>query len=99
MSKCFNKDCEFYLVKEENSCLKFKDQFQCANLEVKVRITLFELEECKKFINKINNEDLHNIELYDEHTGLIEFTYKEIEEWKFTGLNNIDFLYKKADID
>jgi len=43
--------------------------------------------EYRKYLNSLNIEDIDLSEFTDRY-----ITEKEIEDWKFTGLDNIDFI-------
>lgn len=48
----------------------------------------------KKYMTKINKMDLKDI-IFEDCGDIIEVDDKLIEDWKYTGLNNIDFIWTK----
>jgi len=55
------------------------------------------LEDMVKERERINSVGLSTIELYRDGK-LVEFSAEDIREWKFIGLNNIDFLMERLGI-
>ena len=59
---------------------------------VYLMVKLSELKEHLEFRNKINTHDLGKIILMRNDREYIPFSKGQIENWKYIGLNNIDFL-------
>lgn len=57
-----------------------------------MKVYLKELQEIKQRIQEINNIDLYDVHLYDLKGNHIDIPLVNIEEWKFTGLTNFEFL-------
>lgn len=70
---------------------------------MKTKISLTRLADAQRYIDFVNSFDLKNIELFEETKDgpiTIPIPSDSLDEWRFTGLNNKDFLlhfsgYKK----
>ncbi len=51
-----------------------------------------DIKDAKAFLNTINNIDLNEIQFQDENDKPIIVDQKIIDEFKFTGLSNSDFI-------
>jgi len=56
-----------------------------------MRVDIEKIREMQEYRGQINELDLKDIEWYEKGKK-IEHSSEEIEEFKFTGLNNIDFI-------
>ncbi len=56
-----------------------------------MRVDIEKVREMQEYRRKINEQELKDIEWYEKGKK-IGHSSEEIEEFKFTGLNNIDFI-------
>lgn len=57
-----------------------------------MRVDISEFEKMLNYRNEINKCDLSEIEVYGKDGKKIEITNEMIDEWRFIGLNNTDFI-------
>lgn len=57
-----------------------------------VRISIEEINEAKKILNRINNYSIEDI-IFTENGKDIEINKENYEQFKFSGLNNVDFIW------
>ena len=58
----------------------------------RIEIRVSEVKELKRRLREINDNDIKNIDLLDEKGLIIPIDAKNIDYWKFTGLNITDFI-------
>lgn len=59
-------------------------------ISMKYQIDLEKLRECIEYIKNVNNQDLDNIEVFEN--GQFRYINPEaIKEWSYVGLNNVEF--------
>ena len=66
-----------------------------------MKVNIEDLLALKKELNEINFQHLEDIE-WDLDGELVEIPEKNIEEWKYIGLNNVDFItteFYKEELD
>ncbi len=56
-----------------------------------MKVQIEAIIDIKNYLNSINKTDLNDLELYSKHKK-IDIDQEAIEEFKFTGLNNVDFI-------
>lgn len=61
-----------------------------------MKVNLIEFEVVQNYLNKINEKDLTDLELWYNGKKL-EFSEEELEEFKYYGLNNTTFIRLKLD--
>lgn len=54
-------------------------------------ITMLDFKEMRKFRHLINGTPLENLRFYDGDKRM-RVTKKQLDDWRFTGLNNEDFI-------
>ncbi len=59
---------------------------------MKTKVNLQEIDDIIKRKDKINKLDLNDIEFIDYNGKIINISQKIKDDFKFTGLNNIDFI-------
>ena len=55
-------------------------------------INIDEVKRCKQYLNNINRYELAALTFTDDAGNFIKPTQEQIEEWRFTGLDNVDFI-------
>ena len=59
-------------------------------------VNIKQLQDAIDYINEVNSQKLQDLTWFDPVTGkVIPVNPKHIDEWKFVGLNNVDF-YKEG---
>jgi hypothetical protein len=58
---------------------------------MKMRINLEHVVEINRFMRKLNQTPLQKLEIYMDDKEIV-IDPEKIEEWRFTGLSNLDFL-------
>jgi hypothetical protein len=56
---------------------------------MKVRVNKKEFIKMIRYIKKINTTDIENLNLKDFKKSISK---KDLDDWTFTGLNNVDFI-------
>ena len=59
---------------------------------MKKRINISEIIKLKERLNEINSLDLSDVNFIDEFGNAIKITNEMYDDWKYTGLSNIDFI-------
>ncbi len=57
-----------------------------------MQVKISEILELKKRIREINNTNLKKIEFLDDDGNVVEINPKFVEEFRFVGLSNCDFI-------
>lgn len=57
-----------------------------------MKVTIEELWEMQERRNEINSTDIKDIEFYINGVK-VDVPLESLEEWRFTGLSNTDFIY------
>lgn len=57
-----------------------------------VQISIKDIRKSKEFLSHVNSFNLEDIQFLDEFGQPIEIDPETLEEWKFIGLNNTDFV-------
>ena len=60
-----------------------------------MRVDVERVRAIRAELKAINDQDLASIEFYEDGKKL-EFDATEIEDWKYTGLSNVNFLEDKS---
>lgn len=63
---------------------------------MKIEVRLSKFNEINKYRASVNAVDLEDLVIIDDLNGndvIVEADPKEIEEWKYIGLNNWDFIH------
>jgi hypothetical protein len=63
------------------------------------QIRVSEILKLKNRLREINNNEISNIDFLDENGLPIQIDQKNIDDWKFTGLNITDFIDSNFYID
>lgn len=59
---------------------------------IKKRVNIEDIKKAKAFLNEINTIDLASITFTDENDVAIKIPQQFIDEFRYTGLNNSDFI-------
>jgi len=63
------------------------------------QIRVSEIKQLKNRLREINDNDISNIDFLDDNGLPIQIEQKNIDDWKFTGLNITDFIDSNFYID
>lgn len=63
-----------------------------ADVGGRFQIRVSEIKELKNRLREINDNEIRNVDFLDDNGLPIQIDEKNIEDWKFTGLNITDFI-------
>ncbi len=69
-----------------------KEVLNKTNVGERFKIHLSEIKEIKRRLKEINDNEISNIDFLDDDGIPIYIKQKNIDDWKFTGLNITDFI-------
>ena len=84
----------------EKTSLENENQPSCLGaVSGRFQIRVSEIKQLKNRLREINDNDISNIDLLDDNGLPIQIEQKNIDDWKFTGLNITDFIDSNFYID
>lgn len=76
-----------------------KNNNESKNVSDRLQIRVSEILQLKNRLREINNNEISNIDFLDDNGLPIQIEKKNIDDWKFTGLNITDFIDSNFYID
>jgi len=84
----------------EKTPLENESQPSCLGaVSGRFQIRVSEIKQIKNRLREINDNDISNIDFLDDNGLPIQIEQKNIDDWKFTGLNITDFINSNFYID
>lgn len=90
--KFFSMDGEKFVCKDINYDFRYEGWKEARPIKEITRIKISDIHSNQDFRDKINKLSLDEIEFVDDNGDIIKIDKSIIDDFKFTGLNNIDFI-------
>lgn len=79
-------------IEKENLNEPQKPQLNIAAVSGRFQIRVSEIKELQNRLREINDNEIRNVDFLDDNGLPIQIDEKNIDDWKFTGLNITDFI-------
>ena len=80
------------MSKEQTSNNAETQQLNIAGVSGRFSVKISEIIALRERMKEINSNDLNNIDFVSDNGEIVKIDDKIISEFKYTGLNNIDFI-------